>query len=210
MTQSAPGAPLGGGGGSLTPGGSGGGTGAGPSAGSGGGTFAGFGPVGEIIEKVTPKPEPVTIEPIKKTAYPLGAFKPRARLTLAKGKVRVPRGSRIAGRVAEAEIDLDRLLATDVEKLSFAWMCETEIPFDFETVLLGGRVSLNFVEVPFFLAEKLLHSEYQAIRIFEQMNAKMRLERDFLSNSGYEVIDLSGCAILNDVNTLMREVLELI
>jgi len=160
-----------------------------------------------------PRREP---PPVKRKVIPtaLGrtAFKPRAKLSLAhaKGTRELPRGSRIAGMKGVTKIKLENLICTDAERLAILFFCENNIPFDFETTLLGGRPELSFAEVPFLLAERLALSSHQAMRFYEQANGKTELESGLLSRSGFEVIDISTVRLLNNANEVLMRVLEFI
>lgn len=130
------------------------------------------------------------------------------RLSQARGMVDVPFGTRIAGRETRRTINLDHLLATDAERLCFAWLCDNEIPFDFESSALNGRVDLNFAIAPFLLAEQLKRSKNQALRFYEQASGRTTIEGEFLSICGYEVIDISEAKLLNNVDGILLRVLE--
>lgn len=178
-----------------------------PSGVGGGGGGVGFGTLPTRVTTIEEIPPPITL--LKTPPTRVAFTRPKMTLSNATGVVDVPKGTRIAGREASAKINLKHLLATDTERISFAWMCDQGIPFDFETVLLGGRIGLNFAEVPFFTNEKLRLSEHQAMRFYEQANGKLNLEKDTLTNYGYEVIDLSGVAVLNNVDNVLGLVMEL-
>jgi hypothetical protein len=143
-------------------------------------------------------------------ATPRAAFKLRTPLKLGqtKGDIKMPMGTRIAGREAPPKIRLERLLATDAERLSILWFATNEIPFDFETSLLGGRIALQRVECPFLLSEKLLNSDYQAMRLYEQNDGRHTIEGELLTSFGYQLIDLSPTALINDVDKVLGRALE--
>ena len=104
----------------------------------------------------------------------------------------------------------DNLVATNIERLVYAYLVRRNISFRFQTSLMGGFFALGGAVVDFLLDDRMLAWRIQGEfwhRGVEKEGSDL-LQREMLTALGWTVVDLLADDLENRLNQTLRLALQ--